>query len=86
MNPGLGQQVTDRPAAGIIECLERVWRDVGLRIDKADIVLGRPADAILERQPAAKVNADPVLECHAGHRFLPKSPASCVMAAGISVR
>ena len=71
-DPGLGKQIADRPAPCIIERLEGVWGDVGLCVDDADIILRRPADAVLERQSPAKVDAYPVFQSHAGHLFLPQ--------------
>ena len=64
---GLRKQVPNRSAAGIIERLERIRGDVGLRVDDADTVLRRPADTVLERQTPAKIDADPVLQCPACH-------------------
>ena len=71
-------------AARIIECLEGVWRDVGLRIDHPDAMFRRPADAVLQREATPQINPDTVFQAPAGHRRSPSIWRPC--AAGISFR
>ena len=53
-----------RGAARVVEALHGVGRDIRLGIEIEDAVLDRPGDAILKREAAAEVDADPVLEAH----------------------
>ena len=55
----------------IVEALHGIGRDIRLGIEIVD-PFGRPGDAVLERDPAAEVDADPVLEAHRGARLLRK--------------
>ena len=54
----------DAHAGLIIETLHGIGRDVRLGVEIVDAMFGRPGDAILERNAAAKVDTDPVLEGH----------------------
>ena len=60
--------VGDARAALSIEALHGVGGDVGLGIEIIDAIAGRPGDAILKRDAAAKIDADPILEGHGSAR------------------
>ena len=73
----------DARAALIIEALHGIGRDVGLGIEIVDAMAGRPGDAVLERDAAAEVNADPILE---GHRIRPSSRQAKLGVASVQRR
>jgi hypothetical protein len=58
----------DASAAGVIEALHRVGRNVGLGVEIEHAVLRRPRDRVVERDAAAEVDANAILETH---RFSP---------------
>ena len=53
----------------IIEGFQSVRRDVGLRVDHADIIFCRPADSVLKRQAPPEINPDALFQYLAGHMF-----------------
>jgi hypothetical protein len=55
-----GAQLADAGAAGGIEALMRVGREIALGIDPAHPVGGRPDDPLLQRQPPPEIDPDPL--------------------------
>src|SRR4029453_2006930 len=51
-------------AASIIEAFHGVGGDVRLGIEIIDAMAGRPGDTVLQRNAAAQINTDPMLEAH----------------------
>src|SRR5262245_53144365 len=51
-------------AAAIVKALHGIGGNVGLSIEIEDAIVSSPSDAVLERDAAAEINADPVLEGH----------------------
>mgnify|MGYP005748663199 CR=1 FL=1 len=63
------EKLANTCTACIVKGLQSVRRDVGLRIDHADIIFRRPADSVLKRQAPPKINPDALFQCLAGHLF-----------------
>src|SRR5262245_14929240 len=76
----------DARAALIIEAFHGVGGDIGLGVEIKNAMPRSPGDAILQRDAAPQINADPILEGH--HRLRPfpgkqrQAPQSSATAHG----